>query len=434
MFSFFGCSFDNKTGIWKSESDPSAENINEVIFKDFKKISSSRILFNEIVELEKNFVFQVNKPITVRSWQDIFYNNNNNLINFKYYNQNKIKSKSKKLTKYPTNKYILFEKNNLISSDVKGNIIIYSLSNKSITVKFNFYKKKYKDKKKKINFIVENNVIYASDNLGYLYAYNYEKDKIIWAKNYKIPFRSNIKLLKDKIITSNQNNNLLIFEKNTGKIIKTIPSEDTIVNNSFVNNIVLSDEEIFFLNTYGSLYSIDINTYNINWFLNFNKSTDRNLNNLFFGSHLVLNNNNILLSSNENFYLIDAKNGSVIYRKNFSSIFKPIVNNKYFFLITKNNLLVSVKLNSGQILYSYNIPQKVADFINTKRKTLEFKNLMFVNGNIYVFLKNSHVIKFNINGEIIDIIKLPTNLKSEPIFVNNLLLYLNKKNQLLTIN
>ena len=59
---------------------------------------------------------------------------------------------------------------------------------------------------------------------------------------------------------------------------------------------------------------------------------------------------------------------------------------------------------------------------------------MFVNGNIYVFLKNSHVIKFNINGEIIDIIKLPTNLKSEPIFVNNLLLYLNKKNQLLTIN
>ena len=251
---------------------------------------------------------------------------------------------------------------------------------------------------------VNTNVIYASDNLGYLYAYNYEKDKIIWAKNYKIPFRSNIKLFKDKIITSNQNNNLLIFEKNTGKIIKTIPSEDTIVNNSFVNNIVLSDEEIFFLNTYGSLYSI------------------------------VLNNNNILLSSNEDFYLIDAKNGSVIYRKNFSSIFKPIVNNKYFFLITKNNLLVSVKLNSGQILYSYNIPQKVADFINTKRKTLEFKNLMFVNGNIYVFLKNSHVIKFNINGEIIDIIKLPTNLKSEPIFVNNLLLYLNKKNQLLTIN
>ena len=142
MFLFFGCSFDNKTGIWKNESDPSGENINEVVFKDFKKISSSRKLFNEIIELEKNFVFQVNKPITVRSWQDIFYNNNNNLINFKYYDQNKIKSKSKKLTKYPTNKYILFEKNNLISSDVGGNIIIYSLNNKSITVKFNFYKKK----------------------------------------------------------------------------------------------------------------------------------------------------------------------------------------------------------------------------------------------------------------------------------------------------
>ena len=34
--------------------------------------------------------------------------------------------------------------------------------------------------------IVENNVVYVSDNLGYLYAYNYNKQKILWAKNYKI--------------------------------------------------------------------------------------------------------------------------------------------------------------------------------------------------------------------------------------------------------
>ena len=33
--------------------------------------------------------------------------------------------------------------------------------------KFNFYKKKYKKIKKNLNLIVENNIIYVSDNLGF---------------------------------------------------------------------------------------------------------------------------------------------------------------------------------------------------------------------------------------------------------------------------
>ena len=63
-------------------------------------------------------------------------------------------------------------------------------------MKFNFYKKKYKKIKKKLNFIIENGIIYVSDNIGYLYAFNYKTKKFLWAKNYKIPFRSNIKLKK----------------------------------------------------------------------------------------------------------------------------------------------------------------------------------------------------------------------------------------------
>ena len=30
------------------------------------------------------------------------------------------------------------------------------------------------DQKKVLNFLVEDNIIYVSDNLGYLYAYNYQ--------------------------------------------------------------------------------------------------------------------------------------------------------------------------------------------------------------------------------------------------------------------
>ena len=81
--------------------------------------------------------------------------------------------------------------------------------------KYNFYKKKYKKFKKNLNFIVNNNIIYIADNIGYLYAYNYKFNNVIWAKNYKIPFRSNLKILKGKLIASNQNNKM-------NHLIKTI--------------------------------------------------------------------------------------------------------------------------------------------------------------------------------------------------------------------
>ena len=57
-----------------------------------------------------------------------------------------------------------------------------------------FYKKKYKKIKKKLNIIIDNSVLYVSDNLGYFYSYDYKEDRVLWAKNFKIPFRSNLKI------------------------------------------------------------------------------------------------------------------------------------------------------------------------------------------------------------------------------------------------
>ena len=78
-----------------------------------------------------------------------------------------------------------------------------------------------------MNYIIDGNIIFISDNLGFLYAYDFTKNKIIWAKNYKIPFRSNLKLLNNKLIASNQNNNLLFFNKISGDLFKSIPTEET---------------------------------------------------------------------------------------------------------------------------------------------------------------------------------------------------------------
>ena len=432
MIFLAGCSFDNKSGIWKNEKNIEVKNDKE-IFKDFKKIKSPNEIFNKIIPLQNDLKYKIDSPIINNSWEDIFYGKNNNFPNIQYSNLNENIFKSKKLSRYKTQNNILFSNGNLILSDQKGNLIIFSVKENKIFKKYNFYKKRFKDIKKNLNLVIENNIIYISDNIGFFYAYDYLTDKLVWAKNYKIPFRSNLKISINKLISSNQNNDLIILDKSTGNLIKTIPSESTSINSSFINNISLSTENIFYLNTYGSLYSIHKDNLRLNWFVNLNKSLDLNINNLFEGNKIVNYKNKIFISSNQNFYIIDAKTGVILSKKNFSLKLKPIVINNYIFLITNNDLLIAMNLENNKILYSYDLSKKISDFINLKGN-LDVKNFMFINNKLFIFLKEPYIISSSLNGEIEDMIKLSTKVNSSPIFVDKSLLYLDRNNRLLIFN
>ena len=433
LFFLNSCSFDDKSGIWKNEND----NIKEKkdIFKDFKKVTSFEESFNKIIPFSKKTIIQISKPVISEKWNDIHYDFNNNLKNFQYNDVYQVILKSKKLSKNKVNDYLLFSNNHLIINDEKGNIIIYSINKRKIITKFNFYKKKYKKIKKILNLIVEKDIVYISDNLGYLYAINYKTGNIIWAKNYKIPFRSNLKIINDQLIAANQNNYLYFFNKKNGESIKFIPTEETIIKNAFINNLSINNEKsIFFLNTYGSLYSIDIKTLKINWFINLNQSTDINPSNLFDSVEIVSNKSTVLISSTNKTFIIDSKLGLIIDKFNFSPLFRPIINKNYVFLITKNNLLISIDLNTSKILYSLDINDQIANFLNLNKKEVKIKSFMLVNNEIIIFLKNSYILNFKINGTLRSVRKLPFKLISFPIIIDNSFYFLNNKNKLIIMN
>ena len=428
---FLGCSFDDKSGIWKNINETTNENS---IFNQFETLSSSKVSFKETVNLDKSFRFVLPNIVKNDSWTDEYYKKDNNYENFNYSDLNKLILKSKKISNSNLEKRLLVEDGNVILHDQKGNIIVFSIKEKKIIRKFNFYKKRFKKINKKLNLIVEKNIIYISDNVGYLYAYNYIFDKIVWAKNYKIPFRSNLKISKNKLIAVNQNNILYFLNKSNGEMLSQIPTEETKVKNQFINNLSTNENSTFFLNTYGSLYSINNTTMKINWFLNLNQSSDLNPSNLFFSSQVVINNDKLVVATNQFTYVLNANSGKILQKRNFTSIIKPMILNNYLFLITKNNLLIAVDLNDGKIIYSYNINDQIADFLKIKKKQVEFKELMFVNNQIFIYLTNSFLLRFDINGRLSDIQKLPNKIKSYPIIVQNNLLYLSSKNKLSVLN
>ena len=427
---FSSCSFDNKSGIWISEN----QNIKKKNFSEFETLVSSKEVFNEIIIPKKNFNFESLENKRNLDWSDIYYDESNNNENLAYENKNNLLLKSKKLTKNKVKDFFLFNKGNLILSDVKGNLIVFSLKDNIEKAKFNFYKKKFKKFDKNLNILTHNDTIYVSDNLGFLYAYNYEKNEIIWAKNYKIPFRSNLKISDNKLIGADQSNNLYFFDLNSGEIIKKIPTEETVLKNKFINNLSANKDKIFYLNTYGSLYALDKDTAKINWFLNLNQSEDINPSNLFLSNQIINNGDKIAVSSDSKTYIIDVETGSVDYSENFSSTIKPILTKKYLFLITKNNLLISVDLKNFEIIYSYDLNEKIAKYLNIKKRSAEFQSMMIANNYLYIFLKNSYFLKLNFNGEIQTVQKLSSKFKTYPIFVDNSLMFINNKNKLVVID
>ena len=171
----------------------------------------------------------------------------------------------------------------------------------------------------------------------------------------------------------------------------------------------------------------------INWFTNLNPSIDINPTNIFTSNELIASKNKIFIPSNENFYIIDQLSGSIIFKKNFTSKLKPLVLNNILYTID-NNFLIATELNTGKILFSYNINQKISDYLNIKRKKVEFQSWMFADNKIFIFLKNSFVLKFNLNGELSGIDKLPEKIKSKPIIIDSSLIFLNFKNRISIVN
>ncbi len=429
---FIGCSFDNKTGIWKNENS-SIQSKNDQ-FKEFGEIILSEEDFNKTVELEKNFSFKIKKITENSEWLDVYYSKNNNLNNFKFNKKFDLIYKSKKISRHKISKNILFNKGSIITSDIKGNLIIFSLEKNQISTKFNFYKGKYKKIDKFLNLIIQNDTVYISDNIGFLYSYDLKENRILWAKKNKVPFRSNLKLFDNILIASNQNNELLFYNKSDGNLLKSFPTEETKVKNQFINNLAINGNKLFFINTFGSLYSVNIEDKNLNWFINLNQTNDVNPSNLFLGNEIIVENEKIISTSNKFTYIIDSITGSIIYKKKISSIIKPLVHNNFFLLINKNNFLIAIDSINGNILYSYDLDQKVSEYFKIKKKNLKIKNIIMLNNEIFIFLKNSYVLILDINGSLKEIRKFPSSVYSQPILIDNKILYLNKNGKIFIVN
>ena len=442
------CSFDNKTGIWKDASSTPVDNqtpnttVDNNSSTKYEDVFTENKTFNEEKKPFNPSSITIDAPTKIVNWFEQYAVPNNNISNF-FYNENKtLLFKSSKLSNASSNKKninrnIVFYKQNLISYDHKGSIFIYSLILKKKIFKYNFYKKKFKNSDKEIYLIINKDVLYVADNLGYLYALNLNNNSIIWAKNYGIPFRTNLKFADNQIFAANQDNVIYSIDPKTGDKNWQFATSLTFLKSDYKNNFSLDliNKNLFFLNTSGELSSINYLTQKINWILNFKNRALAGDSELFLAQPVVTKNKNLIISTEKVVFSYDTMTGLRNWNLYAEPIFKPIITSNFTYIILKNNLLICLDNVSGNVVWSKNI------FTNIKKNKIKknfglIVDFKIVNGKINIFSKNGYLLSLSSsNGDLNYLKKISKNgIASEIVFLNNSMLFIDNGNKLLKFN
>jgi outer membrane protein assembly factor BamB len=260
---------------------------------------------------------------------------------------------------------------------------------------------------------------------------------ILWAKNYGIPFRSNLKFAKNQIFLANQDNVIYSIDSTTGDKNWEFATGLTFLKSDFKNIFALDliNNTLLFLNTTGQLYSINYLTQNINWVLNFKNTSISGDTELFLSQPIIIKNNSLIVSTEKVILSHNTVTGSRNWIFSAAASFKPIITSNYTFSILKNDFLICINNTSGKILWS----KKILSNIKEKNKKKNFGIIVdfkMVNSSLNIYFENGYLLSFKpSNGNFVAKDRISKNgIKSEIIFLDNSMLFIDKTNRLLKFN
>jgi len=438
------CSFDNKTGIWRDASKIVLENQNTNLSESgqtqrrLEDVFTKNKIFNEEKDSLTTFEFDLDLPKRLESWTEKYANLNNNVSNILYRGDKIFISKTSKLSKTSKNKDSIFYNNNLVSYDHKGKIFVYSLDQNKKIFEYNFYKKKFKKIEKEIFLIMDSDILYVADNLGYVYAINLKNKSLIWAKNYGIPFRSNLKFFGGQLFLANQDNTVYSINPLNGEKNWQFATSLTFLKTDFKNNFAIDkvSNNLFFLNTSGELYSINFINQKINWVINFKNSSLSSDTGLFLSLPIVLKNKNLIIVTENAILNIDFETSSRNWSFPSKIILKPILTSNYTYVVAKNNLLICLDNVTGQVIWSKNIFKSLLKEKKILKKIGKFQDFKMINNELNIFSKNGYVLSYDHNNGYFKFVDKISNkgISSEVFFLKDSMFLIDNKNKLLKFN
>ena len=404
------CSFNEDSKIWKNKDQDLSQDQNiKQIFADEKTTVTE---FNKVLKLDLSNLKTNNK-----------INDNKNNLSSQTYGGNLNKIGNYKFSKFEEINTINFEplflSDGIIFFDKKGSIIRYD-NNKKVLWKQNHYSKTEKKLSPKLNLILKDNSIIATDSIAKYYSISLETGNLNWSKNNTYPFNSNIKNFKNKIFVVDYKNTLRCYNVKDGSECWNLQTEDSFTISNSKYSLLIIDEMVVFSNSVGDITSVDIETGLIIWQLPTQSSNIINETYNFKISKLVSDGNSIFFSNNKNeIYSVDAKTGIVNWINNLNSNIKPVIVGNLIFTVSDEGYLYVIEKNKGNII---RVTDLLSNYKPRQRKNIQPIGFVIGDKNLYLTNSDGKIIVADLSdGKITKIEKVSGGLVSEPfIFDNNL--------------
>lgn len=300
-----------------------------------------------------------------------------------------------------------------IYGDDTSNIFIVD-ENLQLIKKFSIYNKNnFKNYYFNYSLIVNNDLLYVSDNLGGIYCFSLKDYSLLWKNNFDVPFLSNIEIHKNSIYVTNANGKIYSFNLSDGKQNWSFETGTEIIKTNNSYKILIYNNKLLFSNDLGFLYCIDLESQSLLWSFNFLQSINSNTF-LFELADLVLENDNLYLASSfGEFFKINLNNGKILWSiQGISSIVSPVINPKTVLIVDKDNHLIIFDKEQGKILYknsfsNFSLKNKSSFVINNIFLSFDKIYLTSINGYLLIIkssdLKNLEIKKIadSINSNIV---------------------------------
>lgn len=357
----------------------------EYYIKQGKEISfKSNTDFLEISKISK---LQLSPPETVNKWLSNKINNSNYLPRF-----NLDIHKNKISTSINANSFLAINKNIYVTNE-HADLIVLNEDLKVLKKKTIYKKKEFEDYNLIFSMTSDGQLIYISDNLGNIHAIEIDTLNIKWSLKLGVPIKSNLYLNKGDLFFINSNSKIYSIKTSNGQINWSYENPSKILKEQY--QILISKNLLLITNDYGEIYCYDLSKQNLFWKINLSNVQYQTKRISFKAAYPVSNDGIIYFSSNYGETIsIEESTGKIAWRKSISSTNVPIVNNNYVFLINKKGFFYILNKKNGDLLYSKDINK-----INLNKNKTQTIYYGLILGKDYIYFMNSgkNLIKININ-------------------------------------
>ena len=317
-------------------------------------------------------------------------------------------------------------------SDEKGKIYKFDIKNQRVIWELKIYESSLNNYPKNIALYLNSNILYAADNLGFLYSIDTETGKPIWQQNYGVPFSSNLNFYKSILYVVNQNSRLYAFNPIDGEKIWSFESLSGLIKPSRSSSISILNNNLLFTNDVGDVTVIDLNQQVIVWTKNILSQNTISNNLIFKTSNLLIDKKDVFISSNNGDLLnFNFDTGEIKWSQKLSSIQNHISTDKYLFVLTENGFIIAFNKTNGTILWSLNLTK----FSRDSKTVPSYYGLLLASNNLYATSSNGNIYKISANdGTYISHKKINSDLSRAPIIVDNRIFILNRSSELIILN